>query len=209
MIQSLADQRDDQSVEDSGPCEEDALRGHLYRLLASYLARPPDQERLQLAASLSGDTSALGLAIAALAKIAAASNVAAVDREYHDLFIGLGRGELVPYGSYYLTGFLNEKPLARLRNAMSEIGVGREADVKEPEDHVASVCDIMAELISGDYGKPSGLVAQRDFFNAHVGNWAPHFFRDLEGAKASVFYAAIGRIGRIFMEIEETAFSMD
>lgn len=203
-------QRDDVKPASEQPCEEDLLRAHLYRLLAGYLARPPSDDLLNVAAGLTGDDqSELGRAIAALAKIAAGTDAATVSREYHDLFIGLGRGELVPYGSYYLTGFLHEKPLARLRNTMTEIGMERAPEVKEPEDHIAAVCDIMAELIVGDYGVPAGLTAQRDFFNDHVGNWAPHFFRDLERAKASVLYAAIGTIGRVFMEIEQTAFSMD
>ncbi|MCB1490356.1 MAG: molecular chaperone TorD family protein [Rhodobiaceae bacterium] len=193
----------------AGPCAEDRLRANLYRLLAGFLARPPTPENLRIAADLEGDDSDLGRAITNFSKIAAQRNATDIASEYHDLFIGLGRGELLPYGSYYLTGFLHEKPLARLRRAMAEFGLERADSVKEPEDHIASVCDIMSELITGEYGNPVGLAEQRAFFNDHVGSWAPHFFRDLEGAKSSVLYAAIGRIGRIFMEIEHTAFSME
>lgn len=193
----------------SDPCEEDLLRAHLYRLLAGYLARPPSDAILSVAANLTGDESRLGKAIAGFAKIASGVDAGMVAREYHALFIGFKHGELMPYGSCYLTGEGAGKPLARLRAAMSGFGIERAPEVKEPEDHIASVCDIMAELITGDYGHSTGLEVQRDFFNDHVGNWAPRFFEDLEGAKSSVLYAAIGRIGRIFMEIEATAFAME
>ncbi|MBZ0215561.1 MAG: molecular chaperone TorD family protein [Fimbriimonadaceae bacterium] len=189
--------------------EEDVLRAHLYRLLAGYLARPPSEETLTAAASMSGDESELGRAVHSFGRIARGVTVAQVDKEYHDLFIGLGRGELLPYASYYLTGFLMEKPLARLRTDMDRLGIARNESVKEPEDHVGALMDMMAGLILGAFAEPGDVAAQKRFFDDHIGQWASHFFRDLEGAKSSVFYATLGTIGRIFMEIEQTAFSMD
>lgn len=187
--------------------EEDALRAQLYRLLALYLQSPPQQAELDLAAGLEGDDSPLGQGISTLARIAAKSEESAIGQEYQDLFIGLGRGELLPYASYYLTGFLNEKPLAKLRNSMSELGMKRQEGVKEPEDHAGALCEMMAGLVEGDFGDGS-LEGQRKFFNDHLSAWIRHFFTDLENAKSSVFYSALGTIGKAFMEIEEAAFDM-
>lgn len=188
--------------------EEEILRAQCYRLLAGLLMAPPDGEALERLSRLEGDESALGQALTALGRAAGATDVAAADDEYHDLFIGVGRGELVPYGSYYLTGFLYEKPLARLRQAMAELGIGRADEVKEPEDHIAALCETMAGLIDGAFGAPADLETQRKFFDAHIGPWAGKFFSDLEAAKTASFYMPAGAAGRLFMEIESTAFEM-
>jgi TorA maturation chaperone TorD len=189
--------------------EEDRLRAQLYRLLAAMLAKIPGQETLDRVAGLSGDDSTeLGRGLAALSEAAKSVDAAAVDDEFHELFIGVGRGELMPYGSYYLTGFVYEKPLARLRGDMARLGIARSEDVKEPEDHIASLCEMMAGLIEGDFGNPVDLVEQRNFFDSHIGPWAGQFFADLESAKAAKFYVPVGTIGRAFMEIEATAFEM-
>ena len=189
--------------------EEDILRADLYAMLGRLLATPPTQEMIDTAAGLSGDTTDLGQGITALAKVAASTNARAVEKEYNALFIGLGRGELLPYASYYLTGFLNEKPLARLRGHMSQLGIERNPDVKEPEDHIATLCEIMSGLIRGTYGDPMTVDDQHAFFNTHLATWAGHFFADLEGAEGSVFYAPVGKIGRAFMDIEIEAFRME
>ena len=197
------------AVHETALTEEDALRAQMYRFLAHLLCRAPRAGELAAAAEMTGDDSELGRAIQSLARIAGRTDEAGVEREYHDLFIGVGRGELLPYGSYYLTGFLHEKPLARLRNDMARYGIERRETVREPEDHIAAVFEMMAGLIEGDFGEPLDLDGQRDFFEAHVGSWAPHFFKDLEGAKNSVLFAAVGSVGRVFMDIEEMAFTME
>ena len=189
--------------------EEDILRADLYATLARLLAAPPDQDLIDMAAGLSGDASDLGQGIGSLATVAKSMSAKTVEREYNALFIGLGRGELLPYASYYLTGFLNEKPLARLRGHMAQLGIERNPDVKEPEDHIATLCEIMAGLIRGTYGDPMSVDDQHAFFNTHLATWAGHFFTDLEGAEGSVFYAPVGKIGRTFMEIEIEAFRME
>jgi len=189
--------------------EEDFLRADLYRLLATLLAKAPTAETIEMCAKLSGDGSDLGEGIASLSKVASVTNAKALEREYNALFIGLGRGELLPYGSFYLTGFLNEKPLARLRGHMTELGIERNPDVKEPEDHIATLCEIMSGLIMGDYGAPLSVEDQHAFFNTHIATWASHFFKDLEAAEGSVFYAPVGKVGRAFMEIEIEAFRME
>lgn len=197
------------AVEQTVIAEEDLLRARLYRLLARFLARPPSRDDLVLAAAMSGDQSDLGKAVQALSKVAAHQSEDGVAQEFHDLFIGLGRGELLPYGSYYLTGFLHEKPLANLRRDMAALGIGRDDSSCEPEDHIAALMDMMAGLIEGGFGAPADIATQKKFFDDHIGSWAKHFFRELEGAKSSVLYATLGQVGRVFMEIEEVAFSID
>ncbi len=129
--------------------EVDAARAQEYALLAALLARAPDAALLKQLSELRGDASPLGMAHVALAEAASAANVEAVEREYFDLFIGIGRGELLPYGSYYLTGFLHERPLARLRGDLIALGIERVEGNIEPEDHAAMLCEIMAGLIGG------------------------------------------------------------
>jgi TorA maturation chaperone TorD len=188
---------------------EERLRAHQYQLLARFLAAPPDAALLQLASSFTGDDTEFGQALGSLACLAARSAPEAAAKEYHDLFIGVPRGELLPYASYYLTGFLYERPLAKLRVDMARLGIERADEVKEPEDHIAALCDMMAGLITGAFGPPLDLVGQRAFFDAHLAPWAERFFEDLEGAKAAILYGPIGTLGRVFMGIEQAAFRME
>jgi len=188
--------------------EEDRLRADLYDFLAALLARPADAALLARTAALTGDESEMGQAIGALARVAAVSSPRAVQSEFNALFIGLGRGELLPYASYYLTGFLNEKPLASLRRDMAARGMRRADSVHEPEDNIASLLEMMAGLIRGRFGAPASLADQKLFFGKHIGPWAGHFFADLEAAQASVLYASVGAVGRVFMEIEAEGFRM-
>ena len=187
---------------------EDRLRADLYNFLGLILSGPPDQLLLDQCAGLSGDDSPLGQAIAGLARVARASTPRKVESEFNALFIGLGRGELLPYASYYLTGFLNEKPLASLRSDMAARAMTRAPNVYEPEDNIASLMEMMAGMIVGRFGRPATLEDQKTFFNRHVGLWAGHFFTDLEGAKNSILYASVGAVGREFIEIEREAFRM-
>jgi TorA maturation chaperone TorD len=192
----------------AGVSPEDLSRAHLYRLLGRLLAAPPDGALLDLAAGLVGDDGEIGRALEALAARAAATTPEAASREYHELFIGIGRGELVPYASFYLTGFLHERPLARLRGDMARLGIARAEEVREPEDHVAALCEMMAGLIDGAFGEPLGLDGQKRFFDAHLEPWAGRFFEDLEKAQAAAFYVPVGTIGRALVSIERAAFDM-
>jgi TorA maturation chaperone TorD len=186
--------------------EEDQLRADLYDFLSALLARPANKALLDKTAKLSGDETDLGRAIGTLAKLAVQSSVKSVEREFNALFIGLGRGELLPYGSYYMTGFLNEKPLALLRDDMAKNRIVRAENIYEPEDNIASVLEMMSGLIMGRFGEVVSLSQQKTFFNRHIAPWAGHFFTDLEGADGSLFFAPIGAIGRHFMAIEKEAF---
>ncbi len=187
---------------------EDRLRAQLYRLLADFLSKPPTKDRLALGAGLAGDGTPFGRRIDRFAQACRATTQSAEDRAFQDLFVGLGRGELVPYGSYYLTGFLQEKPLARLRQDMARLGIARAPDHADPEDHIASVLEMMAGIVDGGLGDAPGLRVQHAFYKDHIASWAPVFFRDLEAVTASALYAALGGLGRGFLEIEDAAFAM-
>jgi TorA maturation chaperone TorD len=184
----------------------DAARAQEYALLSAVLVRAPGADLLASLARLRGDATPLGMAHVVLAEAAAASDATAVGREYFDLFIGLGRGELLPYASYYLTGFLNERPLARLREDLNAFGVVRVEGNYEPEDHAATLCEIMAGLIRNGFDAPQG--ADRRLFEKHIAPWMGRFFSDLERAKSAGFYRRIGTLGRVFLDIETEAYAL-
>jgi TorA maturation chaperone TorD/DNA-binding transcriptional regulator YdaS (Cro superfamily) len=181
-------------------------RAQEYTLLSALLARAPDAPLLATLAGLRGDVSPLGMAHIALADAAAKTTVENVEREYFNLFIGVGRGELLPYGSYYLAGFLNERPLARLRDDLQALGIERTQGQYEPEDHAAILLEIIAGLISGRFPAPAG--SDQKLFEKHLTPWIGRFFADLEAAQAADFYRSVGALGRVFMEIETEAFAL-
>jgi TorA maturation chaperone TorD len=187
--------------------EVDRLRAHEYVMLSALMARAPSRDLLARVAALRGDATPLGLVHIALAQAAASSDVDAVSREYFDLFVGLGRGEFIPYGSYYLTGFLYERPLARVREDFQRLGIERADGQSEPEDHIAILCEVMAGLADGRFEPEPG--AERRFFERHLKPWAARFFADLETAPSARFYRSVGAVGRLFMEIEAEAFAFD
>ena len=134
------------------------------------------------------------------------ADAAAIEREFFDLFIGVGRGELLPYASYYLTGFLHERPLARLREDLTRIGIARAEGVAEPEDHAAILCEIMAGLANGHL--PGAEESSRTIFESHMAPWIGRFFADLERAEGADFYRQVGTVGRVFIGIETEAFTL-
>src|SRR5712691_883227 len=189
-----------------GVDEVDAARAAEYALLSVLLVRAPDQHLLERLAALHGDANPLGLAHSALADAASRTNAERVEREYFDLFIGLGRGELLPYGSYYLTGFLHERPLARLREDLTAFGIERAKGIYEPEDHISILSEVMAGLAGGRLPAPAGT--DRKLFEAHLAPWIGRFLSDLERAKTADVYRRIGTLGRVFMEIETEALAL-
>jgi len=186
--------------------EVDAARAQEYALLAALLLRAPDAGLLTKLSKLRADASPLGLAHAALAESAAKTTAERVEREFFDLFIGLGRGELLPYGSYYLTGFLHERPLARLREDLARIGIARAEGVVEPEDHAGILCEIMSGLASNRLPAPPN--SDQLIFDKHMAPWIGRFFADLENAETADFYKGVGALGRVFMNIETEAFEL-
>jgi TorA maturation chaperone TorD len=151
---------------------------------------------------LRGGAGELGEAYAALGAAASVTPEAA-EREYFQLFIGVGRGELLPYASYYLTGFLHERPLAELRSDLARLGVERARGVAEPEDHIAFLCETYAGLIAGAFAADPQEAAP--FFTRHIRPWAARLFADLEKAEAAGFYRAVAQLGRTAVEIEAAA----
>ena len=168
--------------------------------------RAPNAALLKKLSALRGDATPIGGAHVALAEAAAETSAERIEREYFDLFIGLGRGELLPYASYYLTGFLHERPLARLRADLGPLGIERVDGNYEPEDHAATLCEIMAGLVGGSLPAPEG--SDRHIFEKHLSPWIGRFFADLERADAARFYRHVGTLGRVFMEIEKEAFAL-
>lgn len=189
--------------------EGEALRANAYSLLGALLSRPPTEEILGLLRQIEPESGNNGRGMAsawACLKLAGErANAGPLDDEYHDLFIGIGRGEVVPYGSWYLTGFLMDRPLAVLRGDLAELGFERREDVKEPEDHIAALCEIMAMLISNE---EHDIVVQRRFFQAHIEPWGKNFFQDLQKAKTARFYRAVGQFGEQFIDFEQKYLSM-
>jgi TorA maturation chaperone TorD len=187
--------------------DEDRVRGNVYALLGNLLAGPPDADLLQVLRGISpdpGDESLLAASWQLLAVAAGRANRPELREEYDALFIGVGRGEVVPYGSWYLTGFLMEQPLAQLRGDLRALGIERQAGVCEPEDHAAALCDTMALLITGN--TPAPLDEQQRFYARHLEPWLPRFFRDLQQAASARFYRAVGQLGEQFIGVESQAF---
>jgi TorA maturation chaperone TorD len=184
--------------------EVDLARAQEYSLLSVLLAHSPDAQMLGRLASLRGDRSPLGIAHTALGKAAALTDVDSAAREYFTLFAGLGRGELLPYASYYRTGFLHGRPLANLRQALQRIGLERADREAEPEDHAAILLEIMAGLAGGAIPAPAGT--DREIFDNHLAPWIARFFADLEQTASAGFYASVGTLGRTFIEIETQGF---
>ena len=191
---------DTEAVVPPSVTDEDSVRANTYGLLGALLAGPPRQKIFDLLASIDPPSDdGLGKAWRELMRAAECAEVGAVDDEYHDLFIGVGRGELIPYGSWYQTGFVMDKPLAALRSDLAALGFERRDEVKEPEDHAAALLETMA-LIAAP--AEHGIDVQRRFFDRHVATWMPTFFADLQTADSARFYRAVGQFGEQFMQFE-------
>jgi TorA maturation chaperone TorD len=184
----------------------DEARRREYLLLGTLLRQAPTQAILAEIAKLQGDPSALGILHMTLAEAADETSADAESREFFRLFVGVGRGELLPYGSYYLTGFLHERPLARVREDLKRLGIQRAEGLYEPEDHIGILCDVMAGLIGGDF--PGGGAEQKQFFTRHIEPWAVRLFADLEACATTSFYKAVARIGATFIQIETEGFAL-
>ena len=197
------------AVAQEAPSEEDAARANVYSLLGTLLSAPPTSElldRLSQLDEIPDSDNDMAQAWSVLGLAARRADSVAIRDEHHDLFIGLGRGELIPHGSWYLSGFLHEQPLARLRDDLARLGFERRDDVHEPEDHAAALCETLAMMITSS-GK-FGFDAERKFFKDHIEPWMQRFFSDLHSAKKADFYQSVGQLGKCFLGIETAYFSM-
>ncbi|NND91754.1 MAG: molecular chaperone TorD [Granulosicoccus sp.] len=186
-----------------------SMRAGVYELLASLLAREPEGQVLERLRSIGEvDTSegriAMGWELMRQAAIKA--DLEAVRGEYFSLLIGVGRGELVPFGSWYMTGFLMEKPLAVLRGDLRRLGIERQEGIVETEDHVAALCDAMALIIRNADEIP--LETQQAFFNDHLSPWVTRFFNDMQHASSAHFYRSVGFFGESFFDFEQQLLDM-
>ena len=209
MTATEARERHPETRVPAGSDAEDEARACAYSVLGALLARAPQAELLAQLAALDlveGDAGELARAWQALREAAGSADSSALGAEFHALFIGLGRGELVPYGSYYLTGFLMERPLAELRTDLARLGFTRAEDVSEPEDHAAALAEVMAALVAGE--DAVDLDTQRQFFDTHLAPWMGRFFQDMQQAEAASFYATVGAFGAAFVALEQAAFEM-
>jgi TorA maturation chaperone TorD len=186
--------------------EIDRARAQEYALLSTLLSRSPDIQMIGRLALLRGDASPLGAAHTALGEAASRATEESAGREYFNLFAGLGKSQLLPYASHYLTDSLYGRPLGRLRETLQQLGIESAAGNSEPEDHAAIVCEVMAGLVGGDIAGP--INADRDFFEKHLAPWIRRFFADLEKAEAADFYARVGLLGRTFVDIETEGFTL-
>lgn len=194
--------------------EEQAYRAGAYSLFAMLLHASPDQkmlDHLKTFAELGKGQSEIEIAMYELGCAAEQCEPEKVSDEFHTLFIGLGRGELLPYGSYYQTGFLMEKPLGELRADLANLGYERSEKNKEPEDHIASLCEVMAALIRDGLENATTancIEQQRRFYDAHITSWIQRFFADLAASSSADFYWKVATFGKAFFEFETAYFSM-
>lgn len=178
------------------------IRANTYSLLAALLAVPPTTELLDRLLSIppvKPDEDSLTECWRTLKLAAATVSAEELDDEFHDLFIGVGHGEVIPYSSRYLSGHIMDKPLAHLRKDLALLGFQAQERVYETEDHVAALCETMALM---NNGPTVPRETQRSFFQTHLGTWIVTFFRDLQNAPAARFYKAVGCLGERFMEFE-------
>lgn len=194
--------------------EEDLARAGLYGLLARLLYAAPDDDLLQAIAMADamvadGPQAALAEAWRDLQAASAVMDPEAAAQEYEQVFIGLGQGEVMPYLSWHLTGFLMEEPLAKLRDDLAGMGLTRMAGVGEPEDHMAAICEVMRLLVAGDAETaPALLPQQRAFFGRHLQPWYTKFSAQLEAAPSANYYRAVARLMCAFMDVEAQAFEI-
>jgi TorA maturation chaperone TorD len=186
--------------------EIDVARTQTYRLLAHLFAKPPTQALLDKVGKITGDASPLGLAWIALADAALAANETVAGEEYFRLFIGVGRGDVLPFASYYQAGFLHERPLAAVRADLAGLGIERRPGLHEPEDHVATLFDAMAAMVDGTCD--ATLAAQDAFFAAHIEPWVGRLCADIIVAPSANFYRAVADVGRHWIDLETRALSI-
>lgn len=185
------------------------VRASVYELLGRLLASEPDEATLQNLREI-GEIDAsdgpLAMGWQLMKQAAQKTDVQAVRDEYFSLLIGVGRGELVPFGSWYITGFLMEKPVAVLRADLKRLGIERQAGVVESEDHIAALCDAMAIIIRN--GDEISLSTQQAFFADHLAPWVQRLFSDMQGARCAHFYRSVGFFGESFFDFEDQLLRM-
>ncbi|MBK4734500.1 TorD/DmsD family molecular chaperone [Noviherbaspirillum pedocola] len=188
---------------------EETARADLYGLLATLYAAPPSQALLDTIGSAAAEGEGiLQQAWADLVKACRGARAEALSTEYDSLFIGVGKPEVLLYGSYYLAGFLMEKPLAELRADLARLGLERADDISEPEDHIAMLFEVMRYLIASQDIEHASIPTQQAFFSTHIAPWAAQLFDAIDTHRHAAFYATVTRLARAFIDVETQAFDM-
>ena len=196
------------STDDASIEQEQRYRASAWALLAALLRAAPDRALLDHVGKLSpeGDDESDELhgAMSNLASAAPGRDPARLEEEFNNLFIGVGKGETVPYGSWYLTGFLMEQPLSDLRDDLRALGFERSDDTHEPEDHVAAILEVFSVMIADGFS----LQQQQGFFETHMQTWLERFFTDLGQARSADFYKPVAQFGAAILKLESAYLSM-
>jgi len=196
---------------DAGDAEELA-RAEIYGVLAALFYAPPDAAmHAQFQVAVTEAPVAGAFLEASWGELVAAGrrlDAARIASEFDTLFGGVGKPDIFLYGSFYVAGKLNEKPLVALRHSLRELGLTRAETMSETEDHIASLCEVMRYLIAGEDAAISNLVAQRRFFDAHLRGWADSLCGAIEAHPGADFYAALARFARDFFAVEKQAFDL-
>jgi TorA maturation chaperone TorD len=191
---------------------EELARAELYGLLARLWMAAPDEalfEQFRVAVTQAPQEGAfLEGPWTALVSAMRATTPAAAAQEYDALFLGVGKPEVFLYGSYYLSGFLNEKPLAVLRDDLAELGLARDETRGETEDHVTAVFEVMRYLIAGDDVAVCNLERQRRFFRAHVQPWVEKLCDAVQAQPRAQLYGALADLTRAFVQVETQGFDL-
>ena len=191
---------------------EELARAEIYGLLAAlFYAAPEASLHAQFQVAVTEAPVAGAFLEASWGDLVAAArrlDQAQIAREFDTLFQGVGKPEVFLYGSFYLAGKLNEKPLVALRHSLRELGLARSEAISETEDHIASLCEVMRYLIAGDDAGTSNLAAQRRFFDAHLRGWVDSLCSAIEAQPEADFYAALARFARDFFAVEQQAFDL-
>lgn len=179
------------------------IRAEIYLLLSTLYRQVPSNELITFLSELETEQaeSAMQVAWKQLQDAAQESNTVALEDEYQELFIGIGRGEVVPFASWHLTGSLMEKPLASIRQDLKLLGLEREEQVKEPEDHISALCEVMSLLTAEEEE------LQQLFFNKHIATWFSKFVTQINQAEHASFYKAVAELTNAFMSLEQVRFS--
>lgn len=188
---------------------EEAARAGLYGLLATLFYAPPAQDLIDdIAAARSEGDGILQQAWTQLAEACARADAQRVREEYDSLFIGTGKPELMLYGSYYLSGFLMEKPLAALRSDLAELGLERDASMPESEDHIAALCEVMRYLITSDDPGHASIATQKRFFATHMQPWVITMCEQVMQHPQAAYYSKVAALAKAFFDVEMQAFDM-
>jgi TorA maturation chaperone TorD len=188
---------------------EETARADLYGLLATLFCAPPSQALIDTIASAQAEGNGiLERTWAELAAVCKLARAEPVREEYDQLFIGVGKPEVMLYGSYYLSGFLMEKPLAALRTDLANLGLQRSESVVESEDHIATLCEVMRYLIASDDAVHANIATQKKFFADHMQAWVGDLCTALEAHPNAKFYLPVSHLARCFFEVEMQAFDM-